>query len=117
MNWMPIPDSFEGAAAMAQAPLLALSALEWQVIGLAIREAGRFGGGRIYALTRWRRLAGLLTGNDMLRPLADPRLETLRSFVCAARNGHRLAERLAGKLLEFGFTRDQVGAVRLLAAR
>ncbi len=117
MSWMPVTESFESIAGAAQAPLLALSALEWQVIGLAIREAGRFGGGRIRAATRWRRFVGFVTGNDTLRPLADPRLETLRSFVCAARNGHRAAERFAGRLLEMGFTRDQVGAVRMLAAR
>lgn len=117
MSWMPTLDSFEGMAGVATAPMLALSALEWQVIGLAIREAGRFGGGRIRAVTRWRRLMSFVTGNDTLRPLADPRLEALRSFVCAARNGQRAAERLAARLIEFGFTRDQVGAVRLLAAR
>lgn len=117
MSWMPTLDSFEGVAGAARAPMLALSALEWQVIGLAIREAGRFGGGRVRAATRWRRFVSFVTGNEALQPLADPRLETLRSFVCAARNGHRLAERLAARLIEFGFTRDQVGAVRLLAAR
>lgn len=117
MSWMPVTHSFEGAAGVARAPLLALSALEWQVVGLAIREAGRFGGGRIRSLSHWNRLVRFLTGSEMLRPLADPRLETLRSFVCAARNGHRLAERLAGRLLEHGFTGDQVSAVRLLAAR
>ncbi|SNS38305.1 hypothetical protein SAMN06295912_105152 [Sphingomonas laterariae] len=116
MSWMPITDSFEVAGA-ATAPLLALSALEWQVIGLAIREASRIGGGRIFAASRWRRLASLLTGSEALRPLADPRLETLRSFVCAVRNGHKLAERLATKLLDQGYSSDQVSAVRLLAAR
>ena len=50
MSWMPTLDSFEGVAGAARAPMLALSALEWQVIGLAIREAGRFGGGRIRAV-------------------------------------------------------------------
>lgn len=117
MSWMPVSDSFGNVAGAAKAPLLALSALEWQVIGLAIREAGRFGGGRAAARTHWRRLVSLVTGSETLRPLADPRLEALRSFVCAVRNGHRLAERLASRLLEFGFTGDQVGAVRLLAAR
>lgn len=117
MSWMPTLDSFDGMAGVATAPLLALSALEWQVIGLAIREAGRFGGGRIRAATRWRRLWSFVTGNETLRPLADPRLEALRSFVCAVRNGRRPVERLAGRLLELGFTCDQIGAVRLLAAR
>ncbi|WP_380875567.1 hypothetical protein ACFB49_05100 [Sphingomonas sp. DBB INV C78] len=115
MSWMPITDSFESVAGVASAPLLALSALEWRVVGLAIREAGR--GGGIVISTRWRRLVSILTGNEATRPLADPRLETLRSFVCAARNGHRLAERLASKLFEFGFSRDQIDAVRMLAAR
>jgi hypothetical protein len=115
MSWMPITDSFESVAGVASAPLLALSALEWQVIGLAIREAGR--GGGIVVSTRWRKLVSLLTGRETTRPLADPRLETLRSFVCAARNGHRLAERLATRLIDLGFSRDQIVAVRMLAAR
>ena len=117
MSRMPASDSFDRMVVIAEAPLAALSALEWKVVSLAMREAANRGGGRVRAPTRWRRLLGWFTGQDAVRPLADPRLEALRSFVCAARSGHRMVERLAGRLIEFGFDRDQISAVQALAAR
>ncbi|AGH48262.1 hypothetical protein G432_02675 [Sphingomonas sp. MM-1] len=114
MSWISSLDSFAGARE-TDAPLLALSAREWQVIGLAINEARRAAGSGI--ASRWRRMFGLLTGIEAPRPLADPRLEALRGFVCAARTGRSGAETLAARLMELGFSADQVSAVRMLAAR
>lgn len=118
MSWISSLDSFAGARE-ADAPLLALSAREWQVIGLAINEARRAAGSGIASLwaSRWRRMFSLLTGVEAPRPLADPRLEALRGFVCAARTGRSGAETLAARLMELGFSADQVSAVRMLAAR
>lgn len=117
MSRMPASDSFDRKVMIADAPLAAFSALEWKVVTIALREAAHWGGGRVQAATRWRQVMGWFTGQESVRPLADPRLEALRSFVCAVRSGHRMAERCAARLVECGFDGDQISAVRTLAAR
>lgn len=117
MSRMPASDSFDRMVVIADAPLAVFSTLEWKVVMLAMREATGWGRGRIRTATRWRRLVSWFTGQDAVRPLADPRLEALRSFVCAVHSGHRMAGRCAARLIEYGFDRDQISAVRTLAAR
>lgn len=92
-----------------------LSDLEWKVVSLALRDAGdacaRSGGGVL------GRIWSALTGLEPKRPLADPRLETLRRFVCTARRRRDEATALAGRLLDMGFSQPQIAAVALLARR
>lgn len=96
----------------------ALSDLEWKVVAIALREAGDGCGVRPAdrggALARfWR----AVTGFEPRRPLADPRLETLRRFVCTARRRRDEATALAARLIDMGFSRRQLDAVTLLARR
>ncbi|MBV9842378.1 MAG: hypothetical protein JOY99_12760 [Sphingomonadaceae bacterium] len=96
----------------------ALSALEWKVVRLALREAGELRCAGVAEPSRLRqrlrRLWTALTGWEPQRPLADPRLEMLRRFVCTAR-GRRDAAEIARRLLGMGFTQRQLAAVTLLA--
>lgn len=91
-----------------------LSALEWKVVSLAMREAGEAGCGG----TRRRGWLGrLIDGGAGLRPklpLADPRLETLRRFVCRLCDRADVSE-LKRRLVEFGFHPDQIAAVATIA--
>ena len=88
-----------------------LSALEWKVVSLAMREAGAGG-------TRPRGWFGrMIDGTAGLRPklpLADPRLETLRRFVGRVRDRADVSE-LKRRLVEFGFHPGQITAVAMLA--
>lgn len=92
-----------------------LSELEWKVVSLAIRDAGD--GCPRSASGRFGRIWSALTGLEPRRPLADPRLETLRRFVCTARRRRDEATALAGRLLDMGFSQRQIAAVTLLARR
>jgi len=86
-----------------------LSALEWKVVSLAMREAGE---------ARRRGWFGrLVEGSNGVRPklpLADPRLETLRRFVCRVRDRADASD-LKHRLVEFGFHPNQVTAVAMIA--
>lgn len=98
-----------------------LSRLEWQVVSLAMREAGECGCHDVIAPSpigrAFRRTIALITGGPERKPLADPRLEALRRFVCLSRWGNRAAEEVAGRLIELGFSDRQVRAVQMLAGR
>jgi hypothetical protein len=91
-----------------------LSALEWKVVSLALREAGEAGCGG----TRRRGWLGrMIDGSAGLRPklpLADPRLETLRRFVCTVRGRSDISE-LSRSLVELGFHPKQISAVAMIA--
>lgn len=95
-----------------------LSPLEWRVVSLALREAGEMScTGEPSRLRRWLRgVWSAITGWEPRRPLADPRLEMLRRFVCTAR-GRRDAADIAARLIGMGFTRSQLAAVTLLVRR
>jgi len=98
-----------------------LSPLEWKVVALAMREAGDRGCGGYAPPSRirtfFRAVLRVLTGHPGQLPLADPRLETLRRFVCTARGRAEVASELGRKLVELGFSTRQVAAVAMLAQR
>ena len=98
--------------AEAQVDVPPLSALEWKVVSLAMREAGD----AVRAEGRgWlTRLFGSATGLRPKLPLADPRLETLRRFVCRVRDRADVSE-LKPRLIELGFHPNQIKAVAMLA--
>jgi hypothetical protein len=91
-----------------------LSKLEWKVVSLAIREAGEAGCGGT-APTSWLgRLLRRATGVAPKMPLADPRLETLRRFVCRVRGRADVSD-LINRLNELGYSPNQISAVAMLA--
>ena len=94
-----------------QAAAPTLSALEWKVVSLAMREAESGGQRRRGWLGRW------IEGSTGIRPplpLADPRLETLRRFVGRVR-AQADASDLKRRLVEFGFQPSQISAVAMIA--
>ena len=98
-----------------------LSRLEWKVVALALREASEGGCHDVLSPSRFRhwlsRMVRAVTGWEGPRPLADPRLETLRRFVCTSRWGHGDAASLAQSLLHQGFNQNQLRAVAMLVGR
>jgi len=91
-----------------------LSALEWKVVSLAMREAGEAGdeGARRGWFGRW------IDSGAGLRPklpLADPRLETLRRFVCRVRDHGADVPELEHRMLEQGFHPGQISALVMIA--
>jgi hypothetical protein len=64
-----------------------------------------------------RRSLEVLTGLRASPPLADPRLEKLRFFLCFTRDNGRPSQRIWGELLELGFSEAQVEALALLALK
>ena len=87
-----------------------LSALEWKVVSLAMREAGEAGTG---ARGWFGRLLDRGVGIRPKLPLADPRLETLRRFVARMVARADVSE-LKPRLIELGFHPKQISAVTML---
>jgi hypothetical protein len=95
-----------------------LSTAEWQAVTVALRDAERFGcvpeqGVKEGGLSR---LFRALTGIEKPRPLADPRLDAVRRFVCASRRNVVRAREIAAELIAMGYSRDQIEALRIVAA-
>jgi hypothetical protein len=96
-----------------------LTALEWQVVAAAFSDASGYACGsrrkpsRITSLVR--RSLEAFTGLRASPPLADPRLEKLRFFLCFTRNNGRPTQRIWEELLELGFNEAQLEALALLA--
>jgi hypothetical protein len=95
-----------------------LTNAEWQAVSVALRDAERFpcaapSGAPEGFLSR---LFRALTGIEEPRPLADPRLDAVRRFVCASRRNVARAREIAMELIEFGYSRDQIEALRIVAA-
>lgn len=97
----------------------ALSDLEWKVVAAAFNDASshscgdRRKAGRIKSLLR--SIVFGLTGLRPPQPLADPRLEKLRYFLCATTTHGKPPERAARDLADAGFSDAQLEALALLA--
>ena len=92
-----------------------LSEREWQAVSAAFADASECGCGN---LEKPRLASGLLravTGSRARRPLADHRLEAVRTFVCATNRQRRTADHLVPALLDHGFNDRQVDALAMLA--
>ena len=92
-----------------------LSPSEWRAVSIALADADRIGCpagnsglfGRLYSA---------MTGNRPATPLADPRLEAVRRFVCDTHRQRRLSQAYAPALAEHGFNGRQIEALAMLAA-
>lgn len=93
-----------------------LSKAEWKAVSIAMNDAANCGCAARSEPNRLSRLFTALTGIERPRPLADPRLETLRQFVCDTHRNRRPAEHFVPALMDQGFNTAQVQALALLAA-
>jgi len=95
-----------------------LTTAEWQAVTVALRDVERFACAAPVgkAESRFARVFRALTGIEKPTPLADPRLDAIRRFVCASRRNVARAREVAAELVAFGYSRDQIEALRMVAA-
>jgi hypothetical protein len=105
----------EGLPAMATILQPTLSRAEWHAVSIALHDADQHAcaSSQKPGFLGW--LYTAITGNEPQRPLADPRLESIRRFVCAMRRKPDVAETLIPELEAQGLTRAQVEALALLS--
>jgi hypothetical protein len=110
-----------GAASLVAARVARphLTALEWQVVAAAFNDASGHSCGSARKPSRLtgglHRLLEAFTGLRAPPPLANPRLEKLRFFLCFTRDHGRPSQRTWDELVELGFSEAQVEALALLA--
>ena len=88
---------------------------EWQAVSIAFKDAAHCGCTSTREPGRLRKLYSVLTGNRPPSPLADERLEAIRSFVCTTRRSRKPAKDLVPVLRNQGFSPAQVDALALLS--
>jgi hypothetical protein len=93
-----------------------LSTQEWRAVRVAFNDAADTACIATREPGRLSRLFTALTGIEAKKPLADPRLETLRHFVCATRRTRKPAADLVPALIDQGFNRAQIDALAMLSA-
>jgi hypothetical protein len=93
----------------------ALSTAEWHAVSIALNDAATYRCASARKQGWLGRLFTTLTGIEPQTPLADPKLETIRQFVCANRRMPAAAERLVPQLEAQGFSHAQVEALSLLS--
>ncbi|MFZ5747944.1 MAG: hypothetical protein ACOY45_09850 [Pseudomonadota bacterium] len=96
-----------------------LSTNEWLAVSVALNDATHCGCG-IPAepgslKARLARAARFVTGRAPANGLADPRLESLRRFVCETRRRRATAVEHVPALVEHGFNQAQLDALSLLS--
>jgi hypothetical protein len=95
-----------------------LTETEWVAVSIALRDAQRCGcdaEARDASSGGLRRMTNLLFGRRRPPPLASPRLEAIRRFVCASNRRRKLAVEHVTPLTEHGFNRAQIDALGLLS--
>lgn len=91
-----------------------LDALEWQAVSVALKDAATCGCGDVARPGAITRALRSVLGVRPPQPLADPRLEAVRRFVCVTRRRGG-AERDAAALASHGYNRRQIAALALLS--
>jgi len=98
-------------------PVPKLSPVEWHAIAIALRDADASTlCPSSKASSHWNRVVDFLLARRRPMPLADPRLEALRQFVCATRRRRDVADDMVPSMLEQGYSRSQIEAIALLSA-
>lgn len=109
----------KGIRVMATILQPTLSRAEWHAVSIALHDADQHACTSAKPSGRWSGFIGWLytaiTGNEPQRPLADPRLESIRRFVCAMRRKPDAAVTLIPELEAHGFSSAQVEALALLS--
>lgn len=97
---------------MAAAPTL--NDLEWQAVSVALKDATTCGCGDAAEPGAITRVIRAIFGIKPAQPLADPKLEAVRRFVCLAKIQGRVdAQRTA--LSAHGYNSRQIAAIALLS--
>ena len=91
-----------------------LSQAEWRAVAIALKDAESLPCGVTHTAGPIRRAYHWLTGAVPTTPLADPRLEAIRGFVCDTRRHRRIATRFVQPLTEQGLNARQIDALALL---
>ncbi|MDO6414218.1 hypothetical protein Q4F19_07475 [Sphingomonas sp. BIUV-7] len=94
-----------------------LSTNEWTAVAVALKDAHKCGciAENRVKLGALGKLAIAVFGPRHPLPLADPRLEAIRSFVCASHRRQSPATDLAKPLEDHGFSQAQIDALGLLS--
>lgn len=95
-----------------------LSSSEWAAVSVALKDAQRCGCTAEPANASpgaLRRAVRFIFGSRRPTPLADPRLEAIRRFVCASSRRRDPVDGLAAPLAEHGFSTAQIDAIHLLS--
>jgi hypothetical protein len=92
-----------------------LSPLEWQAVSLALKDAETCGCGRTDEPGLLGRLVQRIFPPVPVLPLANPRLEAVRRFVCETERQRRPAVEFAPALKGQGFNDRQIRALALLS--
>jgi hypothetical protein len=95
-----------------------LSQTEWAAVSVAFQDAAACGCTAARATEKpslLGRVADTLFGARRPTPLADPRLEAIRQFVCTTRRQRQPATHLVPVLADHGFNPAQIEAIALLA--
>lgn len=104
---------------MQQPEVPDLSHTEWMAVSVALSDAAELDcappppPGSFRA--RFARIGTMMTGRHPAPPLANPRLEAVRQFVCMKKRKSNEAEQLVPELLQLGFSEAQVRALALLS--
>lgn len=96
-----------------------LTHLEWSAVAVALQDAHRCGCAEASAPNKAgivERLTLKLFGRRRPTGFADPRLETVRKFVCATSRRRGRADEYVPSLAQHGFSPSQIDALALLAA-
>lgn len=94
----------------------ALSQSEWRAVADALADVFKCGCGNPYKPRLASRLLRVLTGREGALPVADPKIEAVRSFVCETNRHRRIAMHCVPALFDHGFNDRQVDALALLSA-
>lgn len=103
---------------MPVAAEISLTTIEWSAVSVALNDAHTCGCATVSdtgAIGPVRRLAGRIFGVRRPNRLADPRLEAIRSYVCASRRRRSPAAEFATPLADHGFTPAQITALGILS--
>ncbi len=104
---------------MQQPHSLDLDHAEWMAVSVALSDAAELdcapppAPGSLRA--RFARIGMMMTGRHPAPPLANPRLEAVRQFVCMKKRRSDEADDLVPELMALGFNHAQVQALALLS--
>lgn len=91
-----------------------LNDLEWQAVSVALSDATTCGCGDVVEPKAITRILRSIFGIKPAQPLADPKLEAVRRFVCMAKL-HGVVDAQRAILSKYGYNGRQIAAMVLLS--